>query len=87
MYWHFVDVVWILLFSIALHPVSARETHEPSDLVLIGVTFIIDAAHLLPRAVVFGGHIDYAGLTMLLFLSVAMTLLFYVLLAGSPRGE
>ena len=34
-----------------------------------------------------GGHVDFAGMTMLFFLSVAMTLLFYVLLAGSPRGE
>jgi hypothetical protein len=60
---------------------------NPRLSVFIGITFIIDAAvyYIFPFAT--GGHIDYAGLTMLLFLSVAMTLLFYVLIAGSPRSE
>ena len=60
---------------------------NPRISVLIGVTFVIVGAVYYGAPVAFGCHVDFAGLTMLLFLSVAMTLLFYVLLAGSPRGE
>jgi hypothetical protein len=60
---------------------------NPRLAVLIGVTFVIDAAIYYTFPYVFGGYIDYAGITMLLFLSVAMSILFYVLLAGSPRSE
>jgi hypothetical protein len=60
---------------------------NPRISVLIGATFVIVGAVYYGAPIAFGGHVDFAGLTMLLFLSVAMTLLFYVLLAGSPRGE
>ena len=60
---------------------------NPRISVLIGITFIVVGTVFYSAPVVFGGYVDYAGLTMLIFLSVAMTLLFYVLLAGSPRGE
>jgi hypothetical protein len=60
---------------------------NPRISVLIGVTFIVVGLVYYTAPVAFGGYVDFAGLTMLLFLSVAMTLLFYVLLAGSPRGE
>jgi hypothetical protein len=60
---------------------------NPRLAVLIGVTFVIDAVIYYFFPYVFGGYIDYAGITMLLFLSVAMSILFYVLLAGSPRSE
>jgi hypothetical protein len=60
---------------------------NPRISVLIGITFILVGAVYYLAPVALGGYVDFAGLTMLLFLSVAMTLLFYVLLAGSPRGE
>jgi hypothetical protein len=60
---------------------------NPRVSVLIGITFIVVGGVYYGAAAAFGGHIDFAGVTMLLFLSVAMTLLFYVLLAGSPRGD
>jgi len=60
---------------------------NPRVAVLIGVTFIIVDVVYYAAPVLFGGHIDWAGMTMLAFLAVAMTLLFYVLLAGSPRSE
>lgn len=60
---------------------------NPRISVLIGITFVVVGAAYYGAPTAFGGHLDFAGLTMLLFLSVAMTLLFYVLLAGSPRGE
>ena len=58
---------------------------NPRLAILIGVTFVIVGTvyYLLPA--VFGGHMDWAGLTMLIALSVAMSVMFYVLLSGSPR--
>ena len=60
---------------------------NPRVAVFIGITFVVDAIIYWTFPYLTGAHIDYAGITMLLFLSVAMTLLFYVLLAGSPRSE
>lgn len=60
---------------------------NPRFAVLVGITFVIDALIYFGAPKAFGGSIDFAGVTMLLFLSVAMTVLFYVLMAGSPRGE
>ncbi len=60
---------------------------NPRISVLIGVAFVVAGGALYAAPAAFGGHVDFAGVTMLLFLAVAMTLLFYVLLAGSPRGE
>lgn len=58
---------------------------RPRLAILIGIMWVIDVAIYYAFPYVFGGHIDYAGITMLLALSVAMTIMFYVLLAGSPR--
>jgi hypothetical protein len=60
---------------------------NPRVSIFIGLTFLIDLVIYYVFPFAFGGHIDFAGVTMLGFLSVAMTLLFYVLIAGSPRGE
>ena len=60
---------------------------NPRLSILVAATFLVLAAVLYgaPRAL--GGHIDFAGVTMLAFLSVGMGLLFFVLAAGTPRGE
>ena len=55
--------------------------------VLVGAVIAVLAGALYGAPAAFGGHIDFAGVTMLLFLAVAMSLLFYVLAAGAPRGE
>jgi hypothetical protein len=60
---------------------------NPRLAVLVGVTFVVLGVTLYLAPTVFGGHVDFAGVTMLLFLSVAMSVLFYVLAAGAPRGE
>jgi len=60
---------------------------NPRISVLIGATFFTVAGIYWAVPTIVGGHVDFAGITMLLFLGVAMTMLFYVLLAGSPRGE
>jgi hypothetical protein len=60
---------------------------KPRLAALIGVTFVVVAVvfYLLPYLT--NGHIDYAGLTMILALSVAMSMMFYVLMAGTPRDS
>lgn len=60
---------------------------KPRLSLLIGGTFLVVGAvfYLAPR--VLGGYIDFAGLTMLLILSIAMTLMFLVLLASTPHGQ
>ncbi len=55
--------------------------------ILVGITFVVVGVVYYAAPTVLGGHVDYAGVTMLLFLAVAMTLLVYILSAGSPRGE
>jgi hypothetical protein len=60
---------------------------NPRLALLIGLTFLIDAAIYYGAPRVFGGHIDFAGLTMLIFLSAAMSIMFYVLLASTPRSQ
>ena len=58
---------------------------NPRFAILIGVTFIIVGVIYYVFPVTFGGVVDWAGLTMLIALSAAMSIMFYVLLAGSPR--
>ena len=55
--------------------------------VLVGTVIAVLGGTLYGAPAALGGHIDFAGVTMLLFLAVAMSLLFYVLAAGAPRGE
>ncbi len=60
---------------------------QPRIAIVIGITFIVVAIAYYAGAQYLGGHPDFAGITMLTALSAAMSILFYVLLAGSPRGE
>jgi ammonia channel protein AmtB len=59
---------------------------QPRRAVVIGVIFLFIAAvyWFVPYAT--GGIIDYAGITMLIALSAAMSIMAYVLLAGSRQG-
>ena len=60
---------------------------NPRLSVVIGATFVIVGGVYYAAPIVGAGHVDFAGVTMLLFLAVAMGIMFYVLAAGSPRGE
>ena len=60
---------------------------KPRLSLLIGGTFIFVGAVYYLAPTVWGGHVDFAGLTMLIFLSAAMTIMFYVLMASTPRGQ
>jgi len=60
---------------------------KPRISLLIGGTFLVVGVvyYLAPTALT--GHVDFAGLTMLLILAIAMTLMFYVLMASTPHGQ
>lgn len=63
-----------------MHPLR-----HPRNAALVGIIFVVIA--LVYWAVpYFGGwHLDYAGVTMLGVLGIAMALMAYILVAGSPN--
>ena len=60
---------------------------RPRLSIFIGIAWVIDVIIYWLFPYLFGGYIDYAGMTMLFALSIAMSLMFYVLFAGTPRDE
>jgi hypothetical protein len=62
-----------------MHPLK-----HPRNAIFLGLIFV--AIGFVYWAVpYFGGwELDYAGVTMLMVLGIAMALMFYVLIAGSP---
>jgi hypothetical protein len=63
-----------------MHPLK-----HPRNAIFVGLIFVAIGA-LYWAIPYFGGwHLDYAGVTMLLVLGVAMSIMFYVLIAGSPN--
>ena len=64
-----------------MHPLK-----HPRNAIFVGLLFVgIGVIYWLVPYLV-GGHIDYAGLTMLIALGAAMAMMAYVLIAGSPRS-
>ena len=63
-----------------MHPLR-----HPRNALAIGVIFVATAIVYWVSPYLGHGHIDYAGITMLAALGIAMALLFYVLIAGSPN--
>lgn len=61
-----------------MHPVR-----HPRNVAIIGVAFIAIGALYALGAVPLGYHIEWAGVTMLGALGIAMSLMAYVLIAGS----
>jgi hypothetical protein len=59
---------------------------SPRRAALVGLVFAAIAAayYLVPRAT--GGIVDFAGLTMLIALGAAMSIMAYVLFAGMSRS-
>lgn len=61
-----------------MHPLR-----HPRNAALVGIIFIV-IGFLYWALPYFGNlHVDYAGVTMLAVLGIAMALMFYVLVAGS----
>ena len=63
-----------------MHPLR-----HPRNAALVGILFVVIGAIFWAVPTYGGWHVDYAGMTMLLFLGVAMALMAYVLIAGSSR--
>jgi hypothetical protein len=63
-----------------MHPVQ-----HPRNTIIIGGAFVVVAAVYALGAVPLGYDIEWAGVTMLAALGVAMALMFYVLIAGSSK--
>ena len=59
---------------------------QPRRAVVIGVIFLVIAAIYWAAPYLSGAPVDYAGITMLIALSAAMSIMAYVLLAGSRQG-
>ena len=64
-----------------MHPLKHPRNAALVGLLFIGIAFISWLAPYLGN-----GHIDYAGRVMLFALGIAMALMAYVLVAGSPRS-
>ncbi len=60
---------------------------HPRNALLVGVVFAVIAIVYVGVPIIFGGVVDVAGFVMLLALGMAMSLMAYVLVAGSPRGD
>ena len=63
-----------------MHPLR-----HPRNALVIGVIFVATAIVYWVSPYLGHGHIDYAGITMLAILGIAMALMAYVLVAGSPE--
>ncbi|HEX9550101.1 MAG TPA: hypothetical protein VF971_03295 [Candidatus Limnocylindrales bacterium] len=63
-----------------MHPIQ-----HPRNTIIIGGAFVLVAAVYALGAVPFGYDIEWAGVTMLAALGVAMAIMFYVLIAGSSK--
>ena len=63
-----------------MHPLR-----HPRNAALVGIVFVVFGAIFWAVPTYGGWHVDYAGVTMLIFLGAAMALMAYVLVAGSSR--
>ena len=62
-----------------MHPLR-----HPRNAATVGIIFVVIAAVYWAVPYFGGWHLDYAGVTMLAVLGIAMALMAYVLIAGSP---
>lgn len=62
-----------------MHPIS-----RPRNAILVGLVFVVIAVIYYAAPALFGGHLDWSGVVMLGALGIAMSLMAYVLIAGSP---
>lgn len=62
-----------------MHPLR-----HPRNAALVGIMFVVIAVVFWAVPYFGGWHIDYAGVTMLAVLGIAMAVMAYVLIAGSP---
>lgn len=63
-----------------MHPLR-----HPRNAIAVGLAFVAVAFIYWLAPYVFGGHLDWSGVVMLVALGIAMSLMAYVLIAGSPN--
>ena len=63
-----------------MHPLR-----HPRNAALVGLIFVFIGVVFWALPTYGGWHVDYAGVTLLLALGVAMAIMAYVLVAGSPN--
>jgi hypothetical protein len=63
-----------------MHPLK-----HPRNAALVGIVFVVIAALYWALPYFSNAHLDYAGVTMLAILGIAMALMAYVLVAGSTN--
>ena len=63
-----------------MHPLR-----HPRNAAILGIIFVITSVFFWAWSSLAKGHVDYAGITMLAILGIAMALMAYVLVAGSPE--
>lgn len=63
-----------------MHPLK-----HPRNAVVVGLLFVVIGAAYWAIPYFGHWHLDYAGVTMLLVLGIAMSIMFYVLIAGSTN--
>ena len=63
-----------------MHPLR-----HPRNAIFVGLLFVFIGVVFWAVPTIGGWHVDYAGVTMLLALGVAMSIMAYVLIAGSPN--
>jgi hypothetical protein len=61
-----------------MHPLR-----HPRNSIFVGLIFVVIAVVYWAVPTIGGWHVDYAGVTMLLALGVSMSIMAYVLIAGS----
>ena len=64
-----------------MHPLK-----HPRNAAAVGIIFVVIALVYWVTPALGNGHVDYAGITMLFALGIAMALMAYILVAGSPRS-
>ena len=63
-----------------MHPLR-----HPRNAIFVGMLFVIIGVIYWGVQTIAGWHVDYAGTTLLVLLGVAMAIMAYVLIAGSPN--
>ena len=63
-----------------MHPLR-----HPRNAIFVGLLFVVVGAIYFTVQTVAGWQVDYAGVTLLALLGVAMGVMAYVLIAGSPN--
>jgi hypothetical protein len=58
---------------------------HPRNAIAVGLLFAFIAVIYWAVPTIGGWHVDYAGVTLLFVLGIAMSIMAYVLIAGSPN--